>query len=115
MRSLIFNFLLGASCLVLSLNGQNLVQANSSAKQDLQNATSRLTDLRKSIEGEKIPLASEIGKLEREAQEKRSEVDRLNRIRDNRDANLIQLKEEVRRDNEIEFMQNIGRLFEELV
>ena len=72
MRSLILNLWLGASCLVLSLNGQNLVQANSSAKQDLQNATIRLTDLRKSIEGEKIPLASEIGKLEREAQEKRS-------------------------------------------
>jgi chromosome segregation ATPase len=90
------------------MNGQNLVQANSSAKQDLQNATSRLSDLRKSIENEKIPLASDIGKLEREAQEKRSEVDRLNRIRDNRDANLIQLKEEVKEgDNEIEFIRRI--------
>jgi hypothetical protein len=90
------------------MNGQNLVQANSSAKQDLQNATTRLSDLRKSIEDEKIPLASDIGKLEREAQEKRSEVDRLNRIRDNRDANLIQLKEEVKEgDNEIEFIRRI--------
>ena len=44
---------------------------------DLQNATTRLRDLRKSIEDEKIPLASEIGKLEREAQEKRSEVDNI--------------------------------------
>ena len=108
MRTLIFNILLSASCLVLSMNGQNLVQANSSAKQDLQNATTRLSDLRKSIEDEKIPLASDIGKLEREAQEKRSEVDRLNRIRDNRDANLIQLKEEVKEgDNEIEFIRRI--------
>ena len=108
MRSLIFNLWLSASCLVLSVNGQNLVQANSSAKQDLQNATTRLKDLRKSIEDEKIPLASEIRKLEREAQEKRSEVDRLNRIRDNRDANLIQLKEEVNEgDNEIEFIRRI--------
>ena len=40
MRSLIFKFLWSsASCLVPSVNGQNLVQANSSAKQDLQNAT----------------------------------------------------------------------------
>ena len=54
-------------------------------------------DLRKSIEDEKIPLASEIGKLEREAR-KKIEVDRLNRIRDNRDANLIQLKEEVKKE-----------------
>ncbi|MEC8420878.1 MAG: MotA/TolQ/ExbB proton channel family protein [Verrucomicrobiota bacterium] len=108
MRSLIFNFLLSASFLVYSVNGQNLAQANSSAKQDLQNATTRLRDLRKSIEDEKIPLASEIGKLEREAQEKRSEVDRLIRIRDNRDANLIELKEEVKEgDNEIESIRRI--------
>ena len=108
MRFLIFNFLLSASCLVISVNGQNLAQANSSAKQDLQNATTRLRDLRKSVEDEKIPLASEIGKLEREAQEKRSEVDRLIRIRDNRDAKLIELKEEVKEgDNEIEFSRRI--------
>ena len=107
MRSLILKLLLGISCLV-SLSGQKLVQANTSAKLDLQNATARLTDLRKSIEEGKIPLASEIGKLEREAQEKRSEVDRLNRIRDNRDANLIQLKEEVKEgENEIEFIRRI--------
>ena len=44
----------------------------------------------------------------REAQEKRTEVDRLNRIRDNRDANLIQLKEEVKTGNaEIESIRRI--------
>ena len=108
MRSLIFNFLLSASFLVNSVNGQNLTQANSSAKQDLQNATSRLSDLRKSIEDEKIPLVSEMGKLEREAQKKRSEMDRLIRLRDNRDANLIQLKEQVKEgDNEIELIRRI--------
>lgn len=108
MRSLIIYSLVAASCLVFSLNGQNLAQANASAKKDLQNATTRLTDLRKSIEDEKIPLVSEMGKLEREAQKKRSEMDRLIRLRDNRDANLIQLKEQVKEgDNEIELIRRI--------
>ena len=94
--------------MVFSLNGQSLAQANASAKKDLQNATTRLTDLRKSIEDEKIPLVSEMGKLEREAQKKRSEMDRLIRLRDNRDANLIQLKEQVKEgDNEIELIRRI--------
>ena len=74
----------------------------------LEDATSRLSELRKLVEEEKIPLSADIRRLEREAQEKRTEVDRLNRIRDNRDANLIQLKEEVKTGNaEIESIRRI--------
>ena len=92
----------------ISLAGQNLSQANASAKKDLEDATSRLSELRKLVEEEKIPLSADIRRLEREAQEKRTEVDRLNRIRDNRDANLIQLKEEVKTGNaEIESIRRI--------
>ena len=92
----------------IPLAGQNLSQANASAKKDLEDATSRLSELRKLVEEEKIPLSADIRRLEREAQEKRTEVDRLNRIRDNRDANLIQLKEEVKTGNaEIESIRRI--------
>ena len=92
----------------ISLAGQNLSQANASAKKDLEDATSRLSELRKLVEEEKIPLSADIRRLEREAQEKRTEVDRLNRIRDNRDANLIQLKEDVKTGNaEIESIRRI--------
>ena len=92
----------------ISLAGQNMSQANASAKKDLEDATSRLSELRKLVEEEKIPLSADIRRLEREAQEKRTEVDRLNRIRDNRDANLIQLKEEVKTGNaEIESIRRI--------
>ena len=77
-------------------------------KKTLEDATSRLSELRKLVEEEKIPLSTDIRRLEREAQEKRTEVDRLNRIRDNRDANLIQLKEEVKTGNaEIESIRRI--------
>src|SRR6056300_180277 len=107
MRASIIGILLWAGS-ALSLNGQNLVQASASAKKDLEDATARLAELRKYIEGEKIPLSLEISKLEREAQGKRAEVDRLNRLRDNRDANLIQLKEEVKTgNNEIESIRRI--------
>ena len=107
MRSLsLFAFLFWQ--LGLTLTGQNLSQANASAKKDLEDATSRLSELRKLVEEEKIPLSADIRRLEREAQEKRTEVDRLNRIRDNRDANLIQLKEEVKTGNaEIESIRRI--------
>ena len=83
------------SVLTVKLSAQSLTLANASAKKDLNDALLRLNELREKIEEEKIPLSSEIRKLEREAQAKRIEVDRLNRLRDNRDANLIQLKEEV--------------------
>lgn len=107
MRASIIGILLWAGA-ALSLNGQNLIQASATAKKDLEDATARLAELRKSIEGEKIPLSLEISKLEREAQGKRAEVDRLNRLRDNRDANLIQLKEEVKTgNNEIESIRRI--------
>ena len=78
---------------------KNLAQAKASAKKDLEDAIIRLNELRQKIEKEKIPLSSEVYELERKALEKRAEVDRRNQIRDNRDANLIQLKEEVKNGN----------------
>ena len=84
------------SAVASTISAQNLPLVHASVKKDLSGAISRLNELREKIEMEKIPLSSEIRKLQREAREKRVEVDRLNRLRDNRDANLIQLKEEVK-------------------
>ena len=100
--------LISWSIAIPNLPGQNLVIAKKSAKQDLENAITKLNDLRKKIELEKIPLSSEVTALEKEAQEKRQEVDRRTRMRDNRDANLMQLKEEVKAgDAEIDSIQRI--------
>ena len=100
--------LISWSIAIPNLLGQNLVIAKKSAKQDLENAITKLNDLRKKIELEKIPLSSEVTALEKEAQEKRQEVDRRTRMRDNRDANLMQLKEEVKAgDAEIDSIQRI--------
>ena len=90
------------------LIGQNLVHVKTSAKQDLDEAISELNKLRKLVEKEKIPLSSDVFKLEKEAQKKRSEVDRRNRLRDNRDTSLILLKEEVTKGNtEIDSIKRI--------
>ena len=75
--------------------GQTIVQARASAEQDLRTAIGELGQLRLKIEDEKIPLARKVSEMEREAASKRRELDRKLRLRDNRDASLIQLKEEV--------------------
>ncbi len=76
--------------------GQSLQEARASAKTDLDLAIQKLAMLRSSIEDEKIPLARKVAELERQATRKRAELDRKLRLRDNRDASLLQLKDEVR-------------------
>ena len=77
------------------VSGQSLEQARASAQSDLKNAIERLGQLRARIENEKIPLAQKVSELERQTIGKRKELDRKLSLRDNRDASLLQLKEEV--------------------
>ncbi len=82
--------------LASAVYGQSLQEARASAKTDLDLAIQKLARLRSSIEDEKIPLARKVAELERQASRKRAELDRKLRLRDNRDASLLQLKDEVR-------------------
>ena len=75
--------------------GESIQQVRSTARNDLKSAITQLSDLRKKIEDEKIPLAREVSQKERDAAGKRKELERRLRLRDNRDANLLQLKQEV--------------------
>ena len=95
MRNLFFSLLL---CLLATvyLSGQSIQQVRAGARNDLKDSIERLALLRQQIEQEKTPLAQEVSRLEREARDKRAEIDRRSRQRDNRDASLLQLKEEVR-------------------
>ena len=79
------------ACLV----AQSIQEVRATARKDLQNAVQKLEDLRNRIEKEKIPLVRKVEQLERKTSEKRNELDRRLRLRDNRDANLVQLREEV--------------------
>ena len=103
MKPLIPTVLLAFTILTGEGFGQTIQQARASAEQDLRSAIGQLGELRLLIEREKIPLSKEVTDLEREAIAKRRELDRNLRLRDNKDASLIQLKEEVREnENQLE-------------
>ena len=91
------------------LLAQEIQQVRSTARKDLEDATARLAEIRKRIENEKIPIAQKVASQEREAKQKREELDGLLRLRDNRDANLLQLKEEVQ-ENERELESSLRLL-----
>ena len=95
MRSFAIGAFLCLGLLGSLVSGQTLQQARASAQSDLKDSIEQLGQLRTKIENEKIPLAQKVSELERQAIRKRKELDRKLGLRDNRDASLLQLKEEV--------------------
>lgn len=102
MKTSFFFYLFVLIAFSVGLRGQGIREVRVNARQDLQDATRRLAEIRKQIEDQKIPIAQKVASQERGAAEKRKELDRRLRLRDNRDASLLQLKEEV--------LQNEGEL-----
>lgn len=74
---------------------QTFQSASAKADEDLQTALSELNSIRSEIAKEKIPLIQEVSKLENEVRKKSAELNRLRRLRDNREGGLIRLKEQV--------------------
>lgn len=66
------------------------------ARADLKEAIASLAELREQIETEKIPLARKVFTLEGKARKLRGELQHYLRLRDNREASLIQLEREVK-------------------
>lgn len=66
------------------------------AKTDLKEAIASLAKLREQIETEKIPLARRVSILESKARKLRGELEHYLRLRDNREASLLQLEKEVK-------------------
>jgi len=84
--------------ITLPLSGvqaQNFQSASTQANQDLQTALKELGDVRSEIAKEKVPLIKEVSSLEDEVRQKTAELDRLRRLRDNRDLGLNRLREQV--------------------
>lgn len=80
--------------------GQSFESASSEFKLDLENSLSELAEIRKSIAKEKVPLLKRINKLEVDIREKSKKLDRALRFRDNRDMDLIKLKNSVKALND---------------
>ena len=109
MKTSFFFYLFVLVAFSVGLRGQEIREVRVNARQDLQDATRRLAEIRKQIEDQKIPIAQKVASQERGAAEKRKELDRRLRLRDNRDASLLQLKEEVQQ-NESELESSLRLL-----
>ena len=71
MRVSAFYFLLLLQLGTTLVIGQNLQKVRAEARQDLQNATQRLAEIRDKIESEKIPIVQEVSSKERETAKKK--------------------------------------------
>lgn len=91
-------FALSIAALTLPLTGtaaQSFQSASAQARVQLQSALTDLAQTREAIAAEKIPLIREITALEEQLRQQTAELDRLRRLRDNRDLGLNRLREHI--------------------
>lgn len=94
--------------IALSAGGQSVEQAATSADADLRDALKRLTETRRQIEAEKLPLARRLQELEQRVEQKRREAARLQQARDTGALSLENLKADTRaRADELQFVDNL--------
>ena len=95
-----------------ALLGDSISMVREKAKIDLQNAIKQLAEVRNSIEKEKIPLAKTVTSLEDRARKLRAELQHYLRLRDNREASLLQLEREVTEtESELDYSLNLLRTY----
>ena len=90
-KHILLSLLLSGACLF----GQSFNAAGDQASKDLNAALAQLNEVRNSITEEKIPLVRIVASLEDEVQQKRAELERLRRLRDNSDHGLNRLRDQV--------------------
>ena len=95
-----------------ALLGDSISMVREKAKIDLQSAIKQLAEVRNGIEKEKIPLAKTVTSLEDKARKLRSELQHYLRLRDNREASLLQLEREVTEtESELDYSLNLLRTY----
>lgn len=110
MKKVSFIFALGLFFISPFLPAQSIDSVRNEAKTDLQEAIMELAEWRNSIEEEKIPMARRVTTLEAKARKLRSQLEHHLRLRDNREASLLQLEKEVTEsENELDFSLNLLR------
>jgi len=99
---------LTATILAASAHAQKtFAQVSSEAKADLVEAVAELSELRNRIADEKVPLSSDLTKLESEVIEYRKQLDEKKDLIDNRDLSLSDLQEKVKlRSDENIYLRN---------
>ncbi|MEQ9824745.1 MAG: hypothetical protein ABQ298_10210 [Puniceicoccaceae bacterium] len=87
---------------------QLMGQVESSIKRDLDASIAELNTVRETIKNEKIPLAAQANQLEGELREKRRDVERVQRLRDNASVDISRLEDNVKgRREQIDYMSNL--------
>ncbi len=98
MQTLLKSILLATAGLLttqLGLSAQSFDSAQRQARSDLESAMNELNDVRETIAREKIPLIREVASLENQVRQQTAELNRLLRLRDNRDLGLDRLRTQV--------------------
>ncbi len=98
---------------VCTLQAQSLSQAINSVDNDLTSALQELTELRNTIADERIPLSEEVETLESTVMSLNNDLEREQRLRDNRELGLAQLQNEV--DSKKEEIEYVGGLLRDFV
>lgn len=86
------------AAIALAVSGtqaQDFQSASAQASQDLQSALQQLNEIRGEIAQEKVPLIREVSSLEDQVRQKTAELERIRRLRDNKDLGLNRLREQV--------------------
>ena len=107
-RKHILSFLMALPLFAALAETGSYSKAEAELKAKNQSALQNLANVREKIKNEKIPLATKLSSLERNVAEKRRELDRLQRLRDNKSVSLVALKKEVDgRKNEAQFLARV--------
>lgn len=106
------SFLLLLVCLLLRAPSVQAAGAfdkvSAAAKQDLERALKKLTEVREAIAGEQVPLANQLTDLETQLTESRRVFDQNTRMLDTRNLDMANLKSEMKlRQDENGYLSNL--------
>lgn len=107
-----FSFLLLLVCLLFRAPSAQALGAfdrvSTAAKQDLERALKKLTDVRELIAGEQVPLANQLSDLETQLTESRRVFDQNTRMLDTRNLDMANLRAEMKlRQDENGYLSNL--------
>lgn len=104
MKRLLFSVLLVAGLAIGRAEDFSSVAGGASA--DLEKALTELSDLRKHIEAERLPLAQHSRELEQQLLQERTDLEKAQRFNENQLVELSALKAEVKkRNDEVKFLE----------
>ena len=109
LKTTITTTLAGLLLAAIGLSAQGtLERAKSSIDADLEQALEEYTQLQERIRKEKVPLSKTLNRVEREARDKRRELERAQRLRDASQRTLLEINEDIEQiEQNIQYLDNL--------